>query len=142
MATRSIVAEPRGNDWYGRYVHWDGAPETRLPILQRMVSRDGVTRVREVLLHENTSWSSLCDTQTQLGEYDDEERMTCVANYGVAHTDLPSDDEWEFTKESPEFAWAEYLYILGDESIVVCQWDETCWQPISVEPHPHLAVQV
>lgn len=141
MATRSIVAKPHGNGWYGRYVHWDGAPETRLPILQRMVARDGVARVREVLLHENTSWSSLCDTQTELDENDDADRMKAVANYGVAHTDLPSDDEWEFTQENPEFAWSEYLYILADDSIVVCKWDETCWKPLSVEPYSSLAVQ-
>ena len=142
MATRSIVAEPSGNGWYGRYVHWDGAPETRLPILQRMVARDGVTRVREVLLHENTSWSSLCDTQAELDENDDADRMKAVENYGVAHIDLPSDDEWHFTQDSPEYAWAQYLYILADENIVVCKWDETCWKPISVEPYSHLTVQV
>lgn len=137
MATRSIVAEPYKDGWRGRYVHWDGSPQTRLPILQRIVIRDGVKKARKTLIHNRISWSSLCDTQKGLGEYDDPSRVSAVDGYGVVHTDiLPKEfGNWMFHDYDKEFAWAQYLYILDDEAVIVCEWDVKCWKVLSVEPY-------
>lgn len=59
MGTRSFVAEPRGDSYAGRYVHWDGYPTHMGATLWRLVERDGLERVRQVLLHEHAGWSNL-----------------------------------------------------------------------------------
>ena len=36
MGTRSAIAEPHGESWRGKYVHWDGYPTARGPELFRL----------------------------------------------------------------------------------------------------------
>lgn len=118
MATRCIIAEPYGDGWRGRYSHWDGAPHTKLPQLFTLVKRDGIETVRKVLLHDNYSWSSIDPDAVAKpdGDY-----WTVVAGYGEVHDDL--DEKLAladfFTQADTQFAWAEYLYILGDASVLV-----------------------
>ena len=138
MATRSIVAEPYGDGWNGRYVHWDGSPSTRVAQLQLLISKYGVEEVRDTIIREHFSWSSLNTATKGLGEHDDKSRFAFVDGYGIAHTDiaLSEADNWLFRHTDKDFAGSEYIYILGDKAIIVCEWDYEAktWQPLSVEP--------
>lgn len=126
MATRCIIAEPHGDGWRGRYSHWDGYPSAKLPELFALVARDGIETVRKVLLHDNYSWSSINPN------YQPETETTgrkLVAGYGEAHDDLDVPPNF-FTQSETDFAWAEFLYILGDSSVMVfsaSNTDETAW---------------
>lgn len=115
MSTRSIVAEPYGDGWRGRYVHWDGYPEVKLNGLSRLVQRDGIEKVRQVLLHDNLSWSSITPDAT--GDFEKDGRNDgCVVGYGFVHNSDISREPF-FTHDDTEFAWTKYLYILGDNAI-------------------------
>ena len=110
MATRSIIAEPFGDGWRGRYSHWDGYPTVKIPQLKELVIRDGVEKVRQTLLHDNLSWSVI-DPNYETRETE----WKVVEGYGEAHNDIKS-VKW-FTQSDTEFAWAEYVYVLGDKAI-------------------------
>lgn len=119
MATRCIIAEPCGDGWRGRYSHWDGYPSVKLPQIVALVKRDGIETVRKVLLHDNYSWSSINPERTS--ERDDGRIFSpwnVVAGYGDAHDDASGIPDF-FTQSDTEFAWAEFLYILGDASVLV-----------------------
>lgn len=134
MATRCIIAEPHGDGWRGRYSHWDGYPSAKLPQLFALVARDGVETVRKVLLHDNYSWSSInpdCQPETDESITNDHEATgrKLVAGYGEAHYYLVIPPDF-FTQSETDFAWAEFLYILGDSSVMVfsaSNADETAW---------------
>jgi len=133
MATRCIIAEPYGDGWRGRYSHWDGYPDAKVPELLTLVKRDGVETVRKVLLHDNYSWSSI-DPDCVLDPYIKGERYTgwnIVAGYGEAHNDLDSAPDF-FTSHDTDFGWAEFLYVLGDASVFVFHAggdsDATVWE--------------
>jgi hypothetical protein len=144
MATRSIVAEPYGDGWNGRYVHWDGNPTTRTTELQLLVAKHGVEEVRDTIIREHFSWSSLNTATEGLSEHDDKSRFTFVEGYGIAHSDidLSEADNWLFRHTDKDFAGAEYLFILGDKAIIVCEWEyETnVWKPLSVEAYTKLSL--
>jgi len=115
MSTRCIIAEPHGDGWRGRYSHWDGYPDSKLPDLTTLVLRDGVEKVRAVLLHLNHSWSSI-DPDAEYGVHYGRDDLGYVKGYGFAHTDMERNEAF-FTQSDKDFAWAEYLYILGDKAI-------------------------
>lgn len=117
MATRCIIAEPHGDGWRGRYSHWDGYPSAKLPELFALVKRDGVETVRKVLLHDNYSWSSI-DPDCVLDGVERDTHWSVIAGYGEAHNDLSNPPDF-FTQSDTDFAWAEFLYILGDASVFV-----------------------
>lgn len=115
MATRCIIAEPYGDGWRGRYSHWDGYPTVKVPQLTELVLRDGVEKVRKVLLHDHLSWSVIDpDYKRREGT-----EWKYVKGYGEAHTDISS-VKW-FTQDDYNFAWAEYVYVLGDKALFVWQ---------------------
>lgn len=126
MATRSIIAEPYGDGWRGRYCHWDGYPSAKSQELMYLVARDGVDKVRQVLLHDYQSWSHLdpftLDSTKPSGVFveETEGRFALVNGYGSAHTDLKEDEPF-YTHEHPHLGWACFLYILGDKSLFVSE---------------------
>lgn len=151
MATRSIVAEPYGDGWRGRYVHWDGSPNTRVLQLQLLVARDGVEMVRDTIVHKHLSWSTINPAESSQKEKpleewrtewrtEDEPRFALVEGYGIVHNDIEQSeaDKWMFSCTDLDFAWAEYLYILGDSTIIVCEYVNEQWQPLSVERYTTL----
>ena len=140
MATRSIVAEPYGDGWNGRYVHWDGSPNTRVLQLQLLVAEHGVEEVRDTIIREHLSWSSLNTTTEGLSDHDDKSRFAFVGGYGIAHSDidLSEADKWLFRHTDTDFAGSEYLYILADKCIIVCEYVNEQWQPLSVEHYTTL----
>lgn len=129
MATRCIIAEPYGDGWRGRYSHWDGYPSAKLPELFALVKRDGIERVRQVLLHDFYSWSSI-DPDTVDNSENKASGWSVVVGYGFAHNDLETPSDF-FTHANTDFAWAEFLYILGDASVLVFSADANgSWVPV------------
>jgi hypothetical protein len=115
VATRSIVAEVSAAGWRGRYCHWDGHPATKVDQLLLLVARDGVETVTRTLIHDNYSWSSIDPFTKQK----DDEQWKFVEGYGYAHNDLEENQQAMFTEADTEFAWAEYLYVLGAKGLQV-----------------------
>lgn len=112
MSTRSIIAEPYGDGWRGRYCHWDGHPKTKVPQFVELVLRDGVETVRSVIIHKHYSWSQINPAYKP----DPTTQFEIVDGYGEAHND--GEVHW-FTHLETELAWAEYVYILGDKELFV-----------------------
>lgn len=139
MATRSIIAEVTNTGWRGRYCHWDGHPATKINQLLLLVARDGLHTVKQTIIHEHYSWSSINPFQT-----DDEDRQfEFVPGYGYAHNDLRPDQQHLFTESDTDFAWAEYLYVFGGSGIQV--WhseteedDVVSWHTADVCYHTYL----
>lgn len=122
MATRSVVAVPAGDGWAGRYVHWDGGPGSRLPILLDLIELDGVEKVAQTIVHDHYGWSHLASDQTtELEDMYRDGRFIAVPGYGVAYTlDQAGGDEL-FTDTTADPVWIEYVYVLGTRSITVLE---------------------
>jgi len=135
MATRSIFAETTSEGWRGRYCHWDGHPGTKIDQLLFLVARDGLEKVKQVLLHDNYSWSSI----DPFSEPDSSEtRFKNVAGYGIAHNDLTETEQYWFQQSDADFAWTEYLYVFGNDGIQV--WSATGeneWETSLSNFHPY-----
>src|SRR5262245_9375701 len=61
MSTRAVIAEPRGDEWRGRYHHSDGYPSGLGRELWGKIAHYGPERVRKFLIHEHTGWSFILD---------------------------------------------------------------------------------
>lgn len=101
MGTRSIIAEPYGDGWRGRYCHWDGYPEHNGRELLALVQVHGVEKVRQVLIHDHVSWSSIDSTSE---------------TFGTPHTDMDDDEPFWCEVDGVMIEW---LYVLGDTSLFV-----------------------
>jgi hypothetical protein len=154
MATRGIIAVTRAGDgaWRGRYAHWDNYPERIVPVLDRLIRRDGATQVVETLINNNQSWSVVDDKQ----ELDDpmlgNDTASVVVGYGRIHLDLePNDPTSWFTEDDIELAWADWVYVIhhsGIEVMKVVKNDEGndvavpdkfhLWEEIPNLPHPYM----
>ena len=154
MATRGIIAVARAGDgcWRGRYAHWDNYPERIVPVLDRLIRRDGATQVVETLINNNQSWSVIDDKQ----ELDDpslgNDTAGVVVGYGRIHLDLePNDPTSWFTEDDIELAWTEWVYVIhhsGIEVMKVVKNDEGndvavpdkfhLWEEIPNLPHPYM----
>jgi len=122
MATRSIVAIPAGDGWMGRYVHWDGGPARRLPILQELVKRDGIVPVIDTIVRNNYGWSHLDPEQTYgLEGYHTDGRFLARPGYGVAYTLKQAGGEEMETDQTADPVWIEYVYILGPRTLTVME---------------------
>lgn len=154
MATRGIIAVARAGDgaWRGRYAHWDNYPERIVPVLGRLVERDGATKVVETLINNNQSWSVVDDKQ----ELDDpllgNDTDSVILGYGRIHTDLePNDPSSWFTEDDIELAWASYVYVIHHSGIEVMKVEKNdeghdvavpdkfhLWEEIPNLPHPYM----
>ena len=116
MSTRSIIAEPYGDGFRGRYCHSDGYPTWNGEQLHAIVQRDGVERARQVVIHENTYWSSISAGHAGPSyNVENDTRFVDVASYGVAGPgqDVAPD---EFITEHADWG-TEYTYILADSGL-------------------------
>lgn len=139
MATRSIVGTytDGGKHWRGRYVHWDGHPETRLPILLDLIERDGALKVLQTIMR-HPGWSCL-NTSVRWNDpmetgYDDG-RFANVDGYGVAYTPAQRPDNTYETDTGLD-TWCEYAYIIDlvERNLDVFErhgdsWDLIRWIP-------------
>ena len=121
MSTRSCVARRTAdNGWEGRYVHFDGYPEARVPVLLDLIYRKGVERVRNVVIDWNPrGWSCLTGEREELDWFQQDGRFGVVSDYGIAYRDgepfmISSNDE-------PD-CFIEWVYILDDESMMVLEY--------------------
>lgn len=89
MSTRSIVGivTPESPEvGIGVYVHSDGYPEGRLPVLKSLIIKHGAAEVASTILSaENGGWSYLDENYTEnyLGD-----RGAAVPGYGLKYTDV------------------------------------------------------
>lgn len=135
MATRSVVGTytDGGKHWRGRYVHWDGYPEGRLPVLSAMIDRDGALKTLQTIMRYR-GWSNLdpdmaWDHQLERG-YDDG-RFEVVAGYGIAYTEKQGVENRYETDRNVN-SGCEYAYIIDlvERCIDVYEyvWDEKAWR--------------
>lgn len=152
MATRGIIAVQRADGWRGRYAHWDNYPERIVPVIGRLVEREGKVKVVETLINNNQSWSVIDDKETtpvvnDIPLHDD----AIIEGWGRIHTDLePNDPSAWFTDEDTELAWAEWVYVIrhsGVEVMKVVKQDGNdvavpdqfhLWEEIPNLPHPYM----
>jgi hypothetical protein len=141
MATRSIIAEVSAKGWQGRYCHWDGHPGTKLDQLLLLVARDGLQTVTQTIIHDNYSWSSI----DPFSKAEEDSQWKFVEGYGYAHNDIEEPRRYMFTEADTDFAWAEYLYVLGVRGIQV--WTASTdvdgvetWVTSEDHFHPYTAV--
>lgn len=111
----------------GRYVHWDGGPETMGPVLVDLVRRDGFDVARRTVTDDNPGWSSVTgEDEPEL--VSDDGRFVAVPGYGVAYTTtvmnfggIPDyqqarDDEW-YTLFTAEDAGTEFFHVVTPETV-------------------------
>ncbi len=117
MGTRSIIAIPTDDSWKGRYVHWDGYPANMGKELTAIIQRDGYETAVKVLTQDHKSWSSISSNPI------DPEGNTIVPGYGVAHDDIPeNDDPWLLPSDEH---WTEWVYLLLPFGIAVYEQTST-----------------
>jgi hypothetical protein len=137
MATRSIIAVPHKGGWRGRYCHWDGYPDAKVPDLLLLVRRDGLEQARKNLM--KNAWSSIYASKTKLAEmwHGNADDFSLVDGYGIAYKE---DKPHLFTDKSKNFGWAQFLYLLADDKLCVYEaqvvGDKTTWK--LVKKHKYL----
>ena len=150
MSTRSIVYGRTDSGIKGVYVHWDGYPEGRLPVLHALIARDGVDKVMSTLLARPSGWSSLHPEQdSQLPPLYSDGRFEVVPGYGIQYSDVEMPDaiSGEMTKQGDSayrttsiedrVIWVEFLYVIEpDGSITWAEnfsepWDTLKWRGYS-----------
>jgi hypothetical protein len=135
MSTRSVIAKPTETGWIGRYVHFDGYPEAKVPDYLRLVHEKGVERCIDILVNFNAGWSSI-DQNPSLGMGYDDGRFKTVSNYGVAYTTKTIDfhgqpytqasmDDW-ITNEDND-TWCEWAYVLYPDFLEVWEHHGSGW---------------
>ena len=127
MGTRSIIAEPHGDGFRGRYCHWDGHPSWNGVQLAKLVQRDGVERVREVLLHDHGYWSTIdaAATEADLADHERNGSFQVVPGFGKT-SDMRAEEcpDW-VTDQDVTSHGAEWGYVIGDREMLVMElpWD-------------------
>lgn len=118
MSTRSVVALPRDGGWEGRYVHSDGYPEARVPILTYLIERDGLDEVISNLIEDNYGWSYLDENQDRtMHQMYRDGRFIARPGYGLAYTyEQAGSDRW-LTNNTADALWIEWVYILNATQI-------------------------
>jgi len=132
MGTNSIIAVREDGEVRGRYVHWDGYPSYMGVELVKLVERDGLERVIEVLTGEHYGWSSISSEETgPMPDFYTADRFELVPHYGVAYTHEEQSDEWLGPFDS-ENSWAEYAYVLTPMGLEVYEQTVDGWKPRGV----------
>lgn len=105
MATRSHVGVKTESGLVGFYTHWDGSPETRLPLLRKLIDRDGAQKVGQVLMEngDRGGWSSLQAEGEITNSLD--ERGEVIPGYGLAYRDCPVSLPTPQGKDKEEYAY-------------------------------------
>ena len=154
MSTRSVVARVEGDGFRGRYVHSDGYPASRGPVLFALYhdtfQRDA-ERMMSVLLDHHYGWSSLDPAEgtegswkaksgygTGLLEIYSDGRFVQVPRVGVAYTteqDQTTEDEW-YTQDDAD-VFLEWAYAVDVESRTLTTFtaekdgSEYRWKPVN-----------
>ena|SRR6478609_4280553 len=128
MGTRSIVAARTESGIKGVYVHWDGYPEGRLPVLRAMIERDGVSKVVRTIIGKPNGWSHLSNEMgDELESMHSDGRFIAVPGYGVQYADYPIQGDqnyWEPKDHTESEVFIEYIYIINEDGSV--DWADAC----------------
>lgn len=132
MSTRSIVFARTESGLKGVYVHWDGYPQGRLPVLHEMIRRDGVSKTVSTIVASPSGWSHLNPLQgSELEPMYDDGRFIAVPGYGVKYNDQPvefhgreiiqGDTEYR-TPEMSQDVFIEFMYVIEEDGTIT--WAE------------------
>lgn len=124
MGTRSYVAAETERGIIGVYVHWDGYPDGRIPVLRELVARDGLATVVKTIVGKPNGWSGLSAHDTELSPGMQDGRFEAVPGYGIQYTtvDGQADDSYWTPETHDAESWCEYLYIIRTDGTV--DWAE------------------
>jgi len=122
MATRSIVAAHTEKGVRGVYVHWDGYPEGRVPVLKHLIARDGVGKVVATILGQPHGWSHLDPeiVESQAPGINGADRFLTIPGYGVQYLPYPiqgNENYWTPTDGS-DWMGIEYVYLITESGEV------------------------
>lgn len=121
MGTRSVVAEPQGDAWRGRYVHWDGYPSGVGHAVLDIVRQHGVDTATRVLVTDHYGWSSVNGQDKQeLGLGYTDGRFQAVPGYGIAYTTeqgQSSPDDY-ITPDGDDWG-TEWAYVIGPRGLTI-----------------------
>lgn len=111
MSTRSLVGGLTDGGTYVTYVHYDGYPDARLPVLEELIKRDGPARVLSTILQARTGgWSALEPSTKESHILHGE----VVPGYGVKYTDAAEGPQLRFPEEYNDDSWCEYVYLIPE----------------------------
>jgi hypothetical protein len=137
MSTNAYILNSQG---IGRYVHWDGHPDSLGVEIWRLVQRDGIDRARTVLLsyHWSSVHHSTATREQILAAKPDDDAQYATAGWWARHwkgeSSLSSVVQTiepgygQFYKDDADvmasaitknYGFPEYLYYLGDVEFVV-----------------------
>lgn len=135
MGTRSVVFARTESGLKGVYVHFDGYPDGRLPLLRTLIKRDGVDTVVRTILGKPSGWSHLnADQSSVLEKYLEDGRFLAIPGYGVQYNDQPVETPWsdtpvvqgELKYRTPEDVFGdpfiEYVYVIEEDGSI--SWAE------------------
>jgi len=132
LSTRSIVYARTESGIKGVYVHWDGYPSGRLPILHELIQRDGVVKVVYTIMAKPSGWSHLNAGQGHdLEQMYSDGRFIAVHGYGVQYNDqavevwggpVVQGDEQYRTPDDSNDVFIEYVYIIEPDGSI--SWAE------------------
>lgn len=110
MSTRCVVASVKDNK--GVYVRYDGEPSYIVPILQKVIARDGVDRATEKILKGKNGWSFLSIDYSDPGQ-----RYVNVTGYGAMYRADGSDGDMRYwtPQDSDKWKLLEYIYVIRED---------------------------
>ena len=136
MSTRSVVYGRTDSGIKGVYVHSDGHPDTRLPVLAELIRRDGVDRVMSTLLEQTWGWSFL-DSDPEgapLPDSKQDGRFEPVPGYGVRYTAEDGGEPHYRDTSSEGRLDAVYVYVVEQDGSISyadnggALWDGLDWK--------------
>lgn len=115
MSTRSLVGGLTDSGTYVVYVHSDGYPEGRLPVLDAIISRDGAPKALATILSAREGgWSYLEPGTKDGGATHLDGRGRNIGGYGCQYTDAPDQPPMRFPEDYIDDMWAEYVYLIPE----------------------------
>lgn len=129
MSTRGVIARPKGDEWEGRYHHFDGYPSGLGKTLWDLIQEWGVEKAHRVLIDEHTGWSTINGRDwTQEPGYDRRSAPACYC-HGARH-----EDGWMMTR-SGNNANTEWAYVIGALALVIEERVSHDWRALGSYPY-------
>lgn len=116
MSTRAVIGTEASYP-KGRYCHNDGYACWLGKSLIRLIQRDGVEKVQQMLTEDHYGWSSI-DPRQSFKKYDKkfyDERFACVPKYGIAYTTEQGQtypEDWENVTDE------EWGYVIKNDGTI------------------------
>ncbi|AVO25112.1 hypothetical protein KHQ84_gp187 [Rhodococcus phage Finch] len=117
ISTRSITGIKTESGYVGRYVHYDGYDDARLPVLKALINRDGPRKVGTTIMEQGnrSGWSVLDENQSVPDERNEPERFGTVEGYGVAYRDSEVEKPLRY-EDVKDDVFIEYAYFIDMET--------------------------